>query len=604
MHSTNELSVIMATQFVKWWKTKFHAGGCSYKSISVLGSNVCDGRPSDTEELVRDDASSSYNNGAHINPGLASSTISATSHPDAPEYIHHHHSNEVKFEDFECDVQVEGCGSGEERKEFSFTFYDFDGHGKITKDDIAGLVRSIYGAVNDSITVPHGGKKTIKVKLTVTPEKTQQNSPETTSNNDATPTTPPNNNNNNNNTTNINNNLTVVGMGNGSSSNLDTRPKLRNNVNVTIKENLNRDRLGGGSGRKEKELRDKLSHHLDKPKFNSVRLPSSAHGACRGCRNLSPEVFRDCSASPLRNRKKWRERVCSLQRPDIFEILQANMEKNNVNPCCRREHTQPQHPPHVHLQHSMAPCTHSQLIGDSTCPVLPLLNENLCKQKQHLLMENTCPASGPRPLHHHHLGGSKIYDAHIHRSSHHHSHQHQCRKHGHHRSRSHDLSQNLFKHHLLSERDQLIAQGVPLPSGGVNQTCCNMNSNNVFLDPHLNQQHQPDPLEILEGCFVNQQHFSPRNKNTNLANAASTPHQLKHRNREQEHARAMAQVISWLERENIGDDKKFASPNRRNPNPSTNSLVGSPPVVKKHEHHHVHHHYHHHHFAKETPIIV
>lgn len=34
MHSTNELSVIMATQFVKWWKTKFHAGGCSYKTIS------------------------------------------------------------------------------------------------------------------------------------------------------------------------------------------------------------------------------------------------------------------------------------------------------------------------------------------------------------------------------------------------------------------------------------------------------------------------------------------------------------------------------------------------------------------------------------------
>lgn len=31
-------------------------------------------------------------------------------------------------------MHVEGCDSGEERKEFSFTFYDFDGHGKITKD--------------------------------------------------------------------------------------------------------------------------------------------------------------------------------------------------------------------------------------------------------------------------------------------------------------------------------------------------------------------------------------------------------------------------------------------------------------------------------------
>lgn len=66
--------------------------------FSVLGSNVCDGRPSDTEELVRDDASSSYNNGAHINPGLASSSVSEVSHPpEAVEYLHQH-VNEVKFE--------------------------------------------------------------------------------------------------------------------------------------------------------------------------------------------------------------------------------------------------------------------------------------------------------------------------------------------------------------------------------------------------------------------------------------------------------------------------------------------------------------------------
>lgn len=476
--------------------------------------------------------------------------------------------------------------------------------------DIAGLVRSIYGAVNDSITVPQGGKKTIKVRLTVTPEKLQSSSPTESTSNNLTPSqvqpssevNSPNNNNN-------NNNLSVVGMGNVNSTNLlETRPKLRNNVNVTIKENLNRDRLGGSSGRKEKELRDRLSH-LDKPKFNSVRLPNSAHAACRGCRNLSPEVFRDCSASPLRNRKKWRERVCSLQRPDIFDILHANMEKNNVNPCCRRDHSQQPQPLHHHVQHSMAPCTHSQLIADPNCPVLPLLNENLCKQK---LMENSFPSASPTSRL---LGGGKVYDAHIHRSSHHHAHQHQCKKHGHHRSRSHDLSQNLFRHHLFPERDQLLTQGAPVPSaGGANQTCCsNLNSNIMFLEPHHNLQQQAhnqhDPLEILEGCFVNQ-HCSPRNKNTNLANAAATTqHQLKHRNREQEHARAMAQVISWLERENIGGcDKKFSSsPNRKNPNPSTNSLLGSPPAVKKHEHHHVHehiHHHYHHHFSKETPIIV
>ena len=40
------------------------------------------------------------------------------------------------FQEFECDLSVEGGVDigGQERQEFSFTLYDFDGHGKITKD--------------------------------------------------------------------------------------------------------------------------------------------------------------------------------------------------------------------------------------------------------------------------------------------------------------------------------------------------------------------------------------------------------------------------------------------------------------------------------------
>lgn len=57
------------------------------------------------------------------------------------------------------------------RQEFSFTLYDFDGHGKITKDDIAGLVTTIYDTLGASIQVPPCGSKTIKVKLTVSPDK-------------------------------------------------------------------------------------------------------------------------------------------------------------------------------------------------------------------------------------------------------------------------------------------------------------------------------------------------------------------------------------------------------------------------------------------------
>ena len=115
-----------------------------------------------------------------------------------------------------------------------------------------------------------------------------------------------------------------------------------------------------------------------------------------------------------------------------------------------------------------------------------------------------------------------------------------------------------------------------------------------------------DTLELLLGF-----------KRNNF-NSSSLHHQLKHRNREQEHARAMAQVISWLQRDIIGTEKNFQAPAAalfvakatvptavRPPSPpkTVETLLSTPSKnVKKHEHHHVHHHYLH--YAKETPIIV
>lgn len=56
--------------------------------------------------------------------------------------------------------------------QFSFTLYDLDGHGKITKDDIAGIVSTIYESLGKSVVVPHYGSKTINVRLTVSPDST------------------------------------------------------------------------------------------------------------------------------------------------------------------------------------------------------------------------------------------------------------------------------------------------------------------------------------------------------------------------------------------------------------------------------------------------
>ncbi|TGZ46641.1 Uncharacterized protein DBV15_04059 [Temnothorax longispinosus] len=78
-------------------------------------------------------------------------------------------TKQLSFEEFECDVSV--ADGDRRRQEFSFTLYDFDGHGKITKDDIAGLVTTIYDTLGASIQVPPCGSKTIKVKLTVSPDQ-------------------------------------------------------------------------------------------------------------------------------------------------------------------------------------------------------------------------------------------------------------------------------------------------------------------------------------------------------------------------------------------------------------------------------------------------
>ncbi|XP_073840843.1 NKD inhibitor of WNT signaling pathway naked cuticle [Musca autumnalis] len=76
----------------------------------------------------------------------------------------------IRLEEFTCDVSVEG-GKASQPLQFSFTFYDLDGHhGKITKDDIVGIVYTIYESIGKSVVVPHSGSKTINVRLTVSPE--------------------------------------------------------------------------------------------------------------------------------------------------------------------------------------------------------------------------------------------------------------------------------------------------------------------------------------------------------------------------------------------------------------------------------------------------
>ncbi|BFZ19210.1 hypothetical protein BsWGS_22249 [Bradybaena similaris] len=76
-----------------------------------------------------------------------------------------HDRTKLNIEEFECGLQFE-C-SENAKQEWAFTLYDFDGHGKITKEDLASLLRALYDAVGSSIKLPPNGAKTLKLRLTV-----------------------------------------------------------------------------------------------------------------------------------------------------------------------------------------------------------------------------------------------------------------------------------------------------------------------------------------------------------------------------------------------------------------------------------------------------
>ena len=98
-------------------------------------------------------------------------SIATTRHLEALE------ENRVKLDEFTCDVSVEDSSKKPQPIQFSFTLYDLDGHGKITKDDIGSIVSTIYDSIGKTVVVPHYGKKTINVKLTVSPDSKHQPQP-------------------------------------------------------------------------------------------------------------------------------------------------------------------------------------------------------------------------------------------------------------------------------------------------------------------------------------------------------------------------------------------------------------------------------------------
>ncbi|XP_071523609.1 uncharacterized protein nkd [Panulirus ornatus] len=499
----------MANSFVKWCRAKFFNG---YKHINVIAQEDGCSR-SDTETLVRacedelllpPTPTPPTPHHPHTQPGPADSRSRVAS----GAYV----------EEVSCDVSV---AAGEaDRQEFSFTLYDFDGHGKVTKDDIAGLVRTIYEAVGSSLSLPPSGSRTIRVKLTVAPE--------------------------------------------------NCRGRQQDNQQQEASDD-----------RKDDDI-EPCEHPLGR-----------SH-----------------------RRRRARRRSTSLQRHELLQIIQANMEKNNLfyTPLHRR-HDHHHHDHHHDHHHTRRRRRHGCGCDHSGSPPDPA-------EVKARLLEPECSC----------------------RHTHYHSHTHGpmstarcigCRRHN--RSHSHDLSHDsphVFRYHLLDKTFQ------PLPPSN---TPDQPPSPPVAHNPHSHHQHQylhqprhyhhhhrsrsfdagdtqdssprgrsgrlprsqqqnqPQPQKQPK----EQQQTQPQSKQDIQGVTEVSPHHAKHRHREADHARAMAQVVAWLERGSLLDSQKSAtSPESGSGGVGCGSGSGACREQTHHVHQHIHHHYHHYAEKQPPPLLI
>lgn len=150
----------------------------------------------------------------------------------------------------------------------------------VNQQDIAGIVSTIYDSIGKSVTVPHYGSKTIQVRLTVVPE--------------------------------------------------DGRRKRRER----------REAREGRNGRRKKETAVNIpenseeEHHERLSNEEDVSSKSSCSDDRRPPQRPPPVLRQKSHRHPkreLRERKYVKKRSGSLQRRELLEIIQANMEKNHLS---------------------------------------------------------------------------------------------------------------------------------------------------------------------------------------------------------------------------------------------------------------------------------
>ena len=141
---------------------------------------------------------------------------------------------------------------------------------------------------------------------------------------------------------------------------------------------------------------------------------------------------------------------------------------------------------------------------------------------------------------------------------------------------------------------------VSTPKPYIKQT---QNVNNV---KHKSSKKFQKNVDMDQRNILRKKVVAPQVTSLNLS-----PHYLRHKNRQENQARAMEQVVRWLEQEFSTNfcTENHAKQNHDKPGNFKKQNTKMPSTanvnVERHEHHHMHEHIHHHyHHYQETPIVV
>ncbi|KAL0130816.1 hypothetical protein PUN28_002434 [Cardiocondyla obscurior] len=559
----------MATGLVKWWRARFLAG---YRPFSVVGTNT---EGSDSEELltgVPTTCNVSSPPTTEAQPILISPVETAQVAPDSSSIPAEPTGNDeqptcgttkqLSFEEFECDVSV--AEGDRRRQEFSFTLYDFDGHGKITKDDIAGLVTTIYDTLGASIQVPPCGSKTIKVKLTVSPDQRSsssqapRNAAGTCLNATQTPQTAAPSPGHQHNSSSCCHLKHTAPCGHAATATAATATAARHGAS-RVPRRRRTTRYRCQTERKEVDTRsedDDENVRTNRVQQEELRkrvgpvphLPSPYSNSSEG--DVSDDSDTSPAFSPLTPLLTTNERKRSgaLQRQQLLEIIQANMEKNNLSFHTSRKRHQneqsriPSHSPHLENSNH----------NNQDCPTsLEPRQVNYHKPVRESTHQS---ASFPKTP-------TKSRSANLRKT------RHATPK----NNATHSSPQTYATYSQILNRNMLAPTTVY--NDTPQHTVTNVHRNIVNVVPNNNQQ---TANQTITNNHSNLQRNDAQFVHTQQCGRPSKKHQLKHATREQDQARAMAQVVRWLERE-FSQNAVAATSNRR------------------HVHEHIHHHYHHYH---------